>query len=73
MTGKEESYNTYETEQGDTWDLIAFKVYGQERRMVDLIDANIEFSNVVFFTDGILLIVPAIPPEEKEGVAPWAS
>ena len=34
--------STYKTQQGDTWDLIALRVYGDEHFMDVLINANIE-------------------------------
>lgn len=32
--------STYTTIQGDTWDLIAYKLYGEEKYMKNLIEAN---------------------------------
>lgn len=31
---------TYTTIQGDTWDLISFKLFGSEKYMKNLIEAN---------------------------------
>ena len=31
---------TYTTIQGDVWDLIAYKLYGDEKYMKNLIEAN---------------------------------
>ena len=35
--------STYTTIQGDTWDLIAYKLYGEEKYMKNLIEANEEY------------------------------
>ena len=40
--------NTYTTVSGDTWDIVAYKAYGNEMYMDTLIKANIEY-NVFFF------------------------
>ena len=34
--------DTYTSIQGDTWDMIAYKVYGKESAMVQLMEANSE-------------------------------
>ena len=49
----------YKTEAGDTWDLIAFKLFGNENLMQELLEENIELS------------IPEIKKDKKRGVAPW--
>ena len=49
----------YKTEAGDTWDLIAFKLFGNENLMQELLEENIELS------------IPEIKEDKKRGVAPW--
>lgn len=52
---------TYRTEQGDTWDLIALRVYpdiGGEKLMDVLMDANPEHINTVIFPANIKLNIP---------------
>ena len=61
----------YNTVAGDTWDLIAFKVFGQENLMTELLQANIQFANIVIFPGNVKLIIPKISKEAKEGKAPW--
>ena len=39
----------YTTKLGDTWDLIAYRVYGNEKYMKELVEANIELASTVFF------------------------
>ena len=62
---------TYTTIQGDVWDLIAYKLYGDEKYMKNLIEANWKHIDVVVFSSGTVLNVPDIPEEEIEGVPPW--
>lgn len=61
----------YKTEQGDTWDLISFKLFGNEKFMKELLELNIELSEFVIFPAGVELSIPKISKVEKEGVAPW--
>lgn len=42
----------YITEQGDTWDLIAYKLYGEERYMKNLIEANWPLLDILVFSAG---------------------
>lgn len=64
--------NTYTTISGDTWDLIAFKVYGNELNAKELIEANPDYINVVVFSAGIVLKVPEISiSEDSSLLPPW--
>lgn len=49
---------TYKTIQGDTWDLIAYKLFGSEKYMKNLIEANWPLLDVLIFPSGIELTVP---------------
>lgn len=62
---------TYTTIQGDVWDLIAYKLYGDEKYMKNLIEANWKYIDVVVFSSGTLLNVPEILEEEMEGTPFW--
>ena len=53
----------YKTVSGDTWDLIAFRVYrkiGAEKLMDALIEANSEHINTVIFSAGVSLKIPEV-------------
>lgn len=63
--------NTYRTVLGDTWDKIAFKMYGDERRMKDLIEANIEHRATVIFKSGVILNIPETADEDTEVRPEW--
>ncbi len=62
---------TYTTIQGDVWDLIAYKLYGDEKYMKNLIEANWKYIDAVVFSSGTVLNVPEIPEEELEGMPFW--
>ena len=61
----------YTTIQGDTWDLIAYKVYGAEKYMRYLIEANWEQIDVLRFSSGTVLNVPDLPEETDEDAPFW--
>lgn len=64
----------YRTIQGDTWDIIAFKVYnslGEERLMHLLIDANPLYRNYVCFPAGVILNVPEVEIPRSNTLPPW--
>lgn len=50
--------STYKTIQGDTWDGISYRMYGNERRMGDLIVANWPYLDVLVFSSGVELTIP---------------
>ena len=50
----------YITRQGDTWDVISKRLYGDERFMDVLIRANINHRKTVVFSYGKRLVVPEI-------------
>lgn len=60
----------YTTIQGDTWDIIAFKVYGNEKYMTALAEANPAYCDVVFFSAGVELIAPDIAKPLLD-LPPW--
>lgn len=51
---------TYRTQQGDTWDIIAKRLFDSELYMGALIEANFEYRKTVIFSAGIVLNVPEI-------------
>lgn len=50
--------SSYKTISGDTWDLIAYKVYGSEYLCDALMDANREKLDYFVFPDGIEIKIP---------------
>lgn len=62
---------TYKTIQGDTWDLIAYKLFGSEKCMKNLIEANWPLLDVLIFPSGIELTVPDLPEEQDDDLPFW--
>lgn len=54
--------SNYTTVQGDTWDVIAFKVYGDELKAQQLMQSreNIELLDYQTFPAGITVFCPVI-------------
>lgn len=64
-------FDTYTTISGDTWDIVAYKVYGNEMYMDMLIKANIEHKDTYIFPAGVVLTLPEIDLEVSETLPPW--
>lgn len=63
---------TYTTVQGDCWDMIAYKVLGNENYMSQLIEANKQHREVFVFPAGVVLTIPEIVEDTvDETVPPW--
>lgn len=65
---------TIKTIQGDTWDLIAKRQYGNELFMDALIKANVQHRDKVIFPAGVVLQVPEIDTtsaEFEQNLPPW--
>lgn len=65
---------TYKTQQGDTWDIISKRVYGDEHFMDLLIRANIQYRKIVIFPAEVTLTVPDInlaSLEYEANLPPW--
>lgn len=62
---------TYTTTQGDTWDLIAYKLYGEEKYMKYLIEANWQMLDVLIFSSGTVLTVPDIQEKTDDDAPFW--
>lgn len=68
------SQRKYRTVQGDTWDMIAFRLWpskGGEKRMSELIEANPEYADYVKFPAGIVLKVPELTEQTAQSIPPW--
>lgn len=63
--------NTYTTVSGDTWDIVAYKAYGNEMYMDTLIKANIEYKDIYIFPAGVVLNLPEIELTVSESLPPW--
>ena len=63
--------NTYTTVSGDTWDIVAYKAYGNEMYMDTLIKANIEYKDTYIFPAGVVLTLAEIELTVSESLPPW--
>lgn len=61
----------YKTIQGDLWDGISFKVYGEDKFSKELLRANPRYTNIAIFSGGIELICPDIPNTKNSTLPPW--
>ncbi|MGO4369617.1 tail protein X [Paenibacillus sp. MCAF20] len=62
---------TYTTIQGDTWDVISFKLYGSSLMMPQLIASNQPYAKSVVFSSGVSLAVPDAPAVTSADLPPW--
>ncbi len=62
---------TYTTKSGDTWDNIAFKVYGDCRYTENLINANREHITTFIFSAGTILRIPVIQKSQSKNLPAW--
>lgn len=63
--------STYETIQGDTWDSIAYKLFGDEKYMENLIVANWPLLDILVFSSGTIINVPDLPDEIDSDLPFW--
>ena len=62
----------YVTSQGDTWDSIAYYLYGSESYMGTLLDANLDILDVLVFSSGTVIQVPEeVQAEVDEDMPFW--
>lgn len=62
---------TYTTIQGDMWDSISYKVYGNEKYMGLLMQGNPEHIETFIFGAGTVLTVPALKEETTADLPSW--
>lgn len=61
----------YKTIQGDTWDGIAVKVYGDEKYMNELLEANQAYREIIIFPANVSLSLPDIQTQTTTILPPW--
>lgn len=63
---------TYRTLQGDTFDIIAFRLWKDEHLCSTLMDANPGYMDALIFPAGIELNIPDFVKEPKRAdLPPW--
>ena len=61
----------YVTKQGDMWDCLAKRLYGDEHMLNLLLNANPEYCDTVVFGAGIVLDVPNHVSNRPNILPPW--
>ncbi|WFR55352.1 tail protein X [Anaerocolumna sp. AGMB13025] len=61
----------YTTVQGDTWDLISYKVYGTSKHIGLLMQSNYNLLDTFIFSAGIEIMVPELTEEETDELPDW--
>lgn len=62
----------YTAKGGETWDMIAFKAWGEETLMCHLISSNPDLSQITVFSGGEQIILPELPEErDTSSLPPW--
>ena len=61
----------HKTIQGDTWDMVAKKVYGAERHLDYLMAHNFDLLDYFIFPAGIEINTPDLPLEQEEDLPAW--
>jgi len=65
---------SYSTIQGDVYDLISYKVYGDEGFLNEIAAANPAHMETVMFNSGVVLVIPdkpETPPPSRATTPPW--
>ncbi len=62
---------TYTTVQGDMWDSISYKIYGSERYMGLLMQANLKLLDIFIFSSGTVLDVPELSRNTEDAAPEW--
>ncbi|EHL68464.1 tail protein X [Cloacibacillus evryensis] len=65
---------TVKTLSGDTWDVIAWRIWGDgadQAHMADLVDANPQHIDTAIFAGNVEIIVPEVEDAEPVSIPPW--
>jgi len=63
--------SSYTTIQGDTWDLIAYRLWGSEYLLPLLLEVNRKHRDVIIFEGGIVLNVPDVNTTIRAARPAW--
>lgn len=65
---------TYRCSAGESFDLLALALYGDEKYAADMIGANPQYSDRLVFVGGEVLQLPVVDlPEDDEDEKPYQS
>jgi phage tail protein X len=62
---------TCTTIQGETWDEIAYRVYGAEKYASYLMEKNYRHLDILVFSAGTVLQTPDLPEESGASLPSW--
>lgn len=62
---------TYTTIQGDTWDMIAYRLFGNEAYMEEMMMENLPYIDTLVFSSGTVLSVPELQEGQDEDIPFW--
>jgi len=66
------AYLTYITIEGDTWDAIAYRHYGNAYRYAPILAANRHVPITPVLPAGLVLTIPVLPREpDTQNLPPW--
>jgi len=65
------NYVEYTTRQGDTFDIIALRLYNDEFQASNLMQANPAYINTVVFPAGVTIKAPVISHSSQSTLPPW--
>lgn len=66
------AYKEYMTQEGDTFDALAFGMYGDESLAHYIIEYNPDYSDVLIFEANVALRLPIVEDAETpETLPPW--
>ena len=65
---------TYRTVQGDSFDAVAYRLWGDERLAAALLAANTGYADVLLFEAGVTLSIPNVErlPRRLTALPGWA-
>lgn len=62
---------TYTTVQGDMWDAVAYRIYGDVKYISLLLAANPDLLDIYVFSAGTKIILPELPEEYEDEIPEW--
>lgn len=63
---------TYTTRQGDTWDMISYRLTGSPEQVIPLMHANSKYTETFIFPAGVVLDVPELNSIiDYDTLPPW--
>lgn len=61
----------YTTKTGDTFDIIAYNIFGNEKYASEIMAVNPEYIKTIVFDLGVNLKIPEIDTTQETTLPPW--